>query len=173
MSDSKKDDWKKLVELIFTKVGDRCKKEAVKKLKECGVPKSTAYDLWQRFEQPGTLDRKARSGRKASKLTGRRRRSLVKAAVDRVGVLTRKLGQRFGINQSYAVKVLHEEEVTCFKRVKTPKKKEGQENRARNRCWKLNRTLLRPSDNLSIVMDDEAYFSMKHDTNPYNDHFLT
>ena len=98
MSDSKKDDWKKLAELVFTKVEDRSKKEAVKKLKECGVPKSTAYDLWQRFEQHGTIDQKAGSGRKASKLTGRRRRTLVKAAVDRVGVSTRKLGQRSEIS---------------------------------------------------------------------------
>lgn len=124
MSASKKDDFKKLAELVFSKFGNGSKKEAIKKLKECGVPKSTAYDLWERFQHHGTLERKSGSGRKATKLTGGQRRRLVKAAEDRVGVSTRKLGRRFGISQSYVVKVLHEAQVTCYKRVKIPHKTE-------------------------------------------------
>ena len=60
-----------------------------------------------------------------------------------------------------------------FKRQKAPHMSDEQEIRAKRNCRKMNGTFSQKSSDFAIVMDDESYFTLHHDSIPGNAGYFT
>lgn len=145
----------------------------VKHFVSIGVPRSTVYSILRRCEKGEKLERRPGSGRKAEKLTKRKKKSVVNAVCDKVGVSRRQVARKFGVSPSYIQKVCKEAGVKFYKRKSSPEWSQEMERRQRRCLRKMNRTLCRPTDDVQLIIDDESYFPFKHDEMPGNSGYST
>ncbi len=124
------------------------------------LPKLTTYRVISRWEQDIPMTLRPGQGCKHVKMT--RRSHLVKTALLKVGVSTRKLACHFHISESYSCNILKQEHVHFMRQRKSPKYSEDQLARAKRACGILRCHFFWPSEATAIVMDDEAYFGLKN-----------
>ena len=86
--------------------------------------------------------------------------SLISLVNNSKGVSQRKLARRFKISQPYVCKLLSYVGIKYYKWQKTPKTNAKQAIVQRKRLSKLCKGKLRPSKQVSIVMDNKSYFSL-------------
>ena len=164
---------RELIETVYLKHRDKTKSFIVKKLEDIGIPRRTSYRVLGKLQKGASVGRKPGSGRKRLKMTDTKRRKMVRGAIDRVGVSTRQMASKYGISQSYVVKIMQSEGVKHYKRQKAPHMSDEQEIRAKRNCRKMNRTFSQKSSDFAIVMDDESYFTHHHDSIPGNAGYFT
>lgn len=164
---------RELIEILYQKYEDQPKSVIVKKLEELNIPRRTSYRVLAKLQKGASVERKSGSGRRRLKMPETKRQRMVRKAVDRVGVSTRQMASKFGISQSYVVKIMQEEGVKHYKRQKAPHMSNEQETRAKSNCRKLSKTFSQRNDDFAIVMDDESYFTLHHDSIPGNDGYFT
>jgi len=84
----------------------------------------------------------------------------------------RSLGKNYNLDPKTVKKVLTSNQVIRRKRKKCPKSNEKQKLRQKKSLNKLTKTYLKPSNNLSVVMDDESYFSIDGSCSYGNDYYF-
>jgi transposase len=134
-----------------------------------GVAKSTIYSILQKLESTQDLKRKQGSGGHNKKLTKAHRASICRWISNKRGTSLRQKAKKYNVNEKTLRNVLKERGVKCYKRIKAPQYTPEQEGRAKTRAGKLLQVLKEKK----ILMDDEAYFKLKGDYLPGNDHFFT
>ena len=100
------------------------------------------------------------------KMDARKKASLLKATINKVGVSVRLLARRFGISKSYVSKVLKEGGIAYRRRSKAPSTTSKQAMKQRRCVRRLSRTSLRACEEVEVVMDDESYFTFSGDNMP-------
>ncbi len=152
--------WRMMIGSFFCEHWRQRKAFSVQHFRHMGLPKSTIYRVVSRWEQDITMTQRPDQGCKCVKMT-RRRSHLVKTALLKFGVSTRKLACHFHLSESYCCKILKQEDVHFMRWRKSPKYSEDQLTRAKRACEILCRHFFWPSEATAIVMDDEADKSNK------------
>ena len=100
---------RELIETVYLKHRDKTKSCIVKKLEDIGIAKRTSYRVLAKLQNGASVERKPGSGRKRLKMTDTKRRKMVRGAINRVGVSTRQMASKYGVSQSYVVKIMQSE----------------------------------------------------------------
>jgi transposase len=124
-----------------------------------GIPKSTIYSIIKRVDNVISLDRKSGSGR-SGRIDQKLKDKVIEDNVNEIGRSYRSIGRQRSIHHRTAKKILNEAGVVKKKRKKAPKSNENQKKRQKKCLEKLSRGLLRPSNNVDVIMDDESYFTV-------------
>ena len=103
-----------------------------------------------------------------AKMTRRKTSLLVRTALLKLGVSTRKLARKYGISQTRVCQILRKEQVHHLQRERSANYHGDQAERAKKCCQVLRRHFFAPSLGYKIVMDDESYFPLKSDNCPGN-----
>ena len=146
------------------------KSQLVSKLEEAGVAKRTPYHILKKLETRGNVEHagKGKSGRKATKMGGEKKRRLLKAAKGKVGASLRVLARRFGVSFQYVAKILKEHNIKYRKRTKIPLVTPEQQKRQKTPIRRLSRGRFSAGRDLDVVMDDESYFTFSGTDVPAN-----
>ena len=134
--------------------------------KELSIPARTVYEVLKRYEEPGTSLRSEGSGRPAVKTNARLKERIIEGAVQK-GKSQRTLANQCGITHQYVQIILSSAGYRAFKKRKVPFVSEAQQTSPVDRLGNLYRLCLNegPPD---IVMDEECYFTLRHDKIPGN-----
>lgn len=133
-----------------------------------GYHRSTIYALLTKFEKDSDMSRKPGSGGHNKKLSTAQRASIGRWLKDKRGVSLRQEAKKYGVSHQTMCNIMRERGLKCYKRTKAPQYTADQEYRAKVRAGKLHRIL----GDKKIIMDDEAYFKLKCDYLPGNDHYF-
>ena len=93
----------------------RGKSYTVSHFNKMGVQRKTIFRILQRWENPGTTDRKTGSGGHNKIMKGNKIRSLRTTAINRLGVSTRKLSKKYGVSHVTVFKHLKKLGAVCRK----------------------------------------------------------
>jgi hypothetical protein len=118
------------------------------------------------------LNRKSGTGLKHYKVTKSLREKIISKNVAEVSKSYQSLGRKFNLGSITVKNVLVSNEVIRKKRKKCPKSDQKQKLRQKKCLNKLTKTFLKPSNNLSVVMDDESYFSIDSSNSYGNDYYF-
>ena len=158
---------RKRVKIMLTQIK---KSEIVKHFEMEGFARRTIYNTLNRLESGGDIKNKKKTGRPTS-LTAARRSRLKKLTNHRKGVSQRRLARKFEVSQSTICRQLKKIKISCRKREKTPKYTEKQQQKAKILCSKLSNFLHR--NKVSLILDDEKYFTFSGSNMPGNDNYYT
>lgn len=148
---------------------EKGKNFTVKHFLQEGVARSTIYSLLKKLEDTQELVRKPGSGGHNKKLTNAQRASICRWLSNKRGVSLRQEAKKYKVSEKTMRNVLNERGLKCRKRIKAPQYTPEQDRTAKLRAGKLLEVLR----GKKILMDDEAYFKLKCDYLPGNDHFFT
>ena len=137
--------------------------------KELGIAQRTVYDIINRYDERQTTERASGSGRPPEKINNADKARICNAAILH-SKSQRQIASTFGISQPYVHAILSSNGIHAFKKEKVPYVTEGQKERQGQRCKSLRRLILRQGSP-DIVMDDESYFSLRHDLIPSNAYY--
>jgi hypothetical protein len=129
-----------------------------------GIPKSTIYSIIDRVDKGISLDRKPGSGHSV-RIDQKFKNKIIEENVNEIGRSYRSIGRKHNIDEKTAKKILNEARVFKKKRKKAPKGSEKQKKRQKKCLEKLRRGLLRPSNDVEVIMDDESYLATSHYAN--------
>ena len=132
-----------------------------------GVAKSTIYDVVKRVEEGKPMEHTG-PGKAVTKMTEEKKRKVIRAVKNKVGVSQRLLARRFGCSRSLIQKVLKEADITYKRRQKAPKVTLKQAMVQKTRIRNLSRGPLCASKPVDVVMDDESYFTYSGSQMPGN-----
>jgi hypothetical protein len=135
-----------------------------------GIPKSTIYSIIDRVDKGISLDRKPGSGHSVS-IDQKLKNKIIEENVNEIGRSYRSIGRKHNIDEKTAKKILNEAGVFKKKRKKAPKSSEKQKKRQKKCLEKLRRGLLRPSNDVEVIMDDESYFTVDGSNSYGNDSY--
>ena len=107
-------------------------------------------------------------GKAVTKMTEEKKRKVIRAVKNKVGVSQRLLARRFGCSRSLIQKVLKEADITYKRRQKAPKVTLKQAMVQKTRIRNLPRGPLCASKPVDVVMDDESYFTYSGSQMPGN-----
>lgn len=155
---------------VFEMLGQQDKKSVVKHFLDEGINRSTIYSIISRYEKGLEPIGRKKPGR-PSILVGKTGRKLLKAATNRVGVSTRKLGRKYGISHEGVRKFLIKKGLKYRKRSTVPKHTPKQLEIIPKRARLLRRKFLKP--NVTIIQDDEKYFTFGNSQLSQNSGFFT
>lgn len=159
-----------LRERVYHLLGLRKKSDVIAHFKSEKIPTSTIYRLIKRWELGiGTKDL-PKKGRPAI-LNTPNQKKVAKFAQNKVGVSQNKLAVKYKVSRGCVRNILKKHNIEYFKREKAPKYTEKQLQEIPKKCRLLRRKYL--SENPSIVMDDEKYFTFTNDNMPGNDGYYT
>jgi transposase len=148
---------------------DKGKHFTVKHFVDEGCRRSTIYSLLAKLDNGEDVSRKPGSGGHNKKLSQAQRASIGRWLKNKRGVSLRREAKKYGVSEATMRNVMRERGLHCCKRMKAPQYTDDQEKRAKVRAGKLLRLL----GQRKILMDDEAYFKLKCDYLPGNDHYFT
>jgi transposase len=151
-------------------LGQHPKSEVAKHFLTEGHNKSTIYNMIARFYAGGPMANKKKPGRRSG-LSATKRGKIKTAAKNKIGATTRKLAKKFNTSQSTVFRILKEEGMKHYKRASKPKYTEKQLQEIPGKCRKLRRKYLKPG--VTIVMDDEKYFTFSNSSTAGNTGFYT
>jgi transposase len=135
------------------------KSEIVKHFVLEGIVAKTVYRTINRIDNGISLKRKSGSGNNR-KISDKIKEKIIEQNVNEVGKSYRSIGREHKIHHQSAKRILDEAECIRKKRKKAPKSNENQKIRQKKCLQKLKRTLLKPSNDCEVVMDDESYFTI-------------
>ncbi|XP_065658544.1 uncharacterized protein LOC136083064 [Hydra vulgaris] len=135
-----------------------------------GFARSTIYDNLKRLETVQSFSDRKHPGCPTS-WTREKKAELTRLVNNRKGVSQRKLGIKFGVNQSTIGRQLKKMNINYRKREKTPKYTIEQQIKAKKRSRKLVNQLY--NTKLLLVIDDEKYFCFAGDNMPGNSGYYT
>lgn len=135
-----------------------------------GEHQKTIRRIIDRFINGIDISHQRGAGRPAIKMPKRQVTSLLKYFDHKDKVSQRKASRKYNICQSYVNKILKTKS-KIKKRIKRtiPKRTEHQKRMSRLRCS----TLWRKTKDISIIMDDESYFTLSHSSINGNDIFYS
>uniref|UniRef100_A0A914DK72 Transposase n=1 Tax=Acrobeloides nanus TaxID=290746 RepID=A0A914DK72_9BILA len=162
---SKEDDLRSRLYKFYSENIDRGKSYTLKHFMAEGVPRSTIYDILQRFHDKLPASRKSGSGRPPSKLPPRK-----------LATLWRLFNHKDGISQRQAAKKLNcgfmtinDALMKARKKKRIPQRTANQISDAKRLCGRLYRKFSKRC----WVIDDESYFTLTHSTINGNNTFYT
>lgn len=159
MSSSKELSLRQRVGIFYANNKQMDKSLIVKHFRFEGIPKSTIYSIIKRVDSGISLERKLGSGHSV-RIDQKLKDKIVEQNVNEIGRSYRSIGRKHNIDHKTAKKILIEAGVVKKKRKKAPKSNENQKKRQKKCLEKLRRDLLRPSNDVDVVMDDESYFTV-------------
>lgn len=109
------------------------------------------------------IEEKPESGR-PPRLNHRQQRGVKSRAENKVGASQRKLAVKYGVSRGCIRNILRKNNLRYYKRKQTPKYTAKQLEEIPKKCRKLRREFL--TGKISIVMDDEKYFSFTNTNLP-------
>ena len=134
--------------------------------KELGIARQTVYDVLNHFKDRKSSERAQGSGKVAEKMDDKKVKKMLKE-IQSNSLSMREVASKYEIHYTYVEKICKEHGVQAFKKEKRPYTTEEQREVQKVRTSKLF-TQLRIDKFPSIVMDDESYFSLRHDKLPGN-----
>lgn len=134
-----------------------------------GVPRTTIYDILQRFDNRLPATRQPGSGGSNVKLTPRNLATLKRLFDHKDGISQRQAAQRFKCTQQTISNSLKRLNIKARKKKRIPHRDERQISEAKRLCGRLYRKF----SNCSWVIDDESYFTLSHSTISGNNIFYT
>ncbi|XP_065659003.1 uncharacterized protein LOC136083528 [Hydra vulgaris] len=132
--------------------------------------RSTTYDNLKRLETVQSFSNRKHPGRPTS-WTREKKAELTRLVNNGKGVSQRKIGIKFGVNQSTTGCQLKKTNIKYRKREKTPKYTIEQQIKAKKRSRKLVNQLYNTKS--LLVIDDEKYFCFAGDNMPGNSGYYT
>ena len=135
---------------------------------DMGMPRSTVYAILKNYSESATINRKVGSGRPSTLICGKSKRNILMDALANKTISQRKMAVKYGISQAYVNKIMRENGVKAYKKCKVPASTEEQKEKQTVRIDKLYRHLCGHNLEISVVMDDESYFSLSHSRLPGN-----
>ena len=148
-----------LTKMIISYNLNHSKADTVKKFAGIEMTRQGVYKVLKRYEERGTVMRKAGSGRKISKMPESRCKRLVSAAIGKTGQSLRKLGRKFNISKTHVSRILQKEKIIYKKRKEAPKVTPDQRIRQYERIQFLKDFVVEHS-RTDFVLDDESYFTL-------------
>lgn len=144
----------------------KTKYQVWKYFSELGVAKQTIYDVLNRHESLGSVERTLGSGRLAKKMKKKQKALLITETVEK-GKSQNQTASKFRISQSYVCRILRKSGLRAYKKQKVPLVSNGQKEVQKVRCKKLHKLII-SHNNPDVIMDDETYFTLKNDKIPNN-----
>jgi len=146
------------------------KKFTVDHFKAENIPKRTIYSIIQRAENESGHERVNGSGRIAKIMSKKNIRSLKTMFDHNDRVSQRQAARRFKCSPSFINYTLKTKTtIKKRKKMKIPKRTDGQKASAQTKCGRLYRI----SCEKSIILDDESYFTLAHSTINSNNIFYS
>lgn len=154
-----------LVKNFIVKNPNDNKSKIVNHFVQTGFARRTIYNTLDKLSTTSSINDNKRTGRPSS-WTADKKNKLKRLTNNRKGVSQRKLARKFNVCQTNISAQLARMKIECRKREKTPKYSSKQEEKARKRARRLVNNLY--SENPTIIMDDEKYFTISNDNLPAN-----
>ncbi len=117
-----------------------------------------------------SLERQSGSGN-PKKISQKIKDKIIYENFNEIGRSYRSIGRNHDIHHMTAKKILNKAGVIIKKRKRAPKTSENQKIRQKKCLNKLRRTLLKSSNHVDVVMDDESYFTVDGSNCYGNDSF--
>jgi len=159
MSTDKQTILRKSIGIFYEENKQKGKSYTLKHFVAEKVAKSTIYDTMARVDNGISLERKVGSGQHRA-IPQKKKDKIIEFSVNKVGLSYNSIGKKFKVSHSSAKNILLKAGVVKKRRIKAPKSDENQQIRQKKRLEKLRRGLLKPSNNIEIIMDDESYFTL-------------
>ena len=167
---SKQEDQRKRIYEFYISNRTFGKKFTVNHFISENIPKSTIYSIIDRAENESGHERVQGSGRVAKIMKPSDIGKLIQYFDHQDGISQRQAARKFKCSQSYVNKTLRTKTlVKCNKKKRIPDRSDDQKASAQIKCDRLYRKLA----NLSVVMDDESYFTLGHSTINGNNFFYS
>jgi transposase len=154
----------------YLNIADREKRITVNHFLKEKIPRSTIYDIIEKYEESGVVGDKPRTGR-PKKLSVQQLIRLKHLTDQKTGISLRQIAPKFDVNISTISRQLKAMGITYRKRKRAPKYTDKQINEIPTRARRLYRTLSK--DNVELVMDDEKYFLLHNESISANRGFYT
>jgi len=132
----------KRVVTFFKNESKEVLKHTVNHFKKENVPVRTIYNIITRYHKHNSTNYLPKTGR-PKKISDQELKTLVRLVDNKVGVSQRRLGRRFGVNQSTISRNLKKRtSVRVYKRRSAPKYiSDDQQKRAKSNCLKLYKNI--------------------------------
>ncbi|XP_065662792.1 uncharacterized protein LOC136085417 [Hydra vulgaris] len=167
---AERESFRKQLKMFFVNKPNIKKKKIVNHFEKEGFARSTIYDNLKRLETVQSFSDRMHPGRQTS-WTREKKAELTRLVNNRKGVSQRKIGIKFGVNQSTIGRQLKKMNIKYRKREKTPKYTIEQQVKAKKRSRKLVNQLYNTKS--LLVIDDEKYFCFAGDNMPGNSGYYT
>ena len=167
---AERESFRKRLKMFFVNKPNIKKKQIVNHFEKEGFARSTIYDNLKRLETVQSFSDRKHPGRPTS-WTREKKAELTRLVNNRKGVSQRKIGIKFGVNQSTIGRQLKKMNIKYRKCEKTPKYTIEQQIKAKKRSRKLVNQLYNTKS--LLVIDDEKYFCFAGDNMPGNSGYYT
>lgn len=152
---------------------DRGKRFTVLHFMKMKLHEKTIYRIINRIDNNMSLKRSKGSGRKQFKMSHKHIESLIYRVDGKKGVSQKKLALKYKICQQYVSRIIIWSCIKYYRRQNKQKTTEKQNIIIKQRLNRLSKTSFRPLNGLSIVIDDESYFTFSGENIPGNDGFYS
>ena len=167
---AERESFRKRLKMFFVNKPNIKKNKIVNHFEKEGFARSTIYDNLKRLETVQSFSDRKHPGRPTS-WTREKKAELTRLVNYRKGVSQRKIGIKFGVNQSTIGRQLKKKNIKYRKREKTPKYTIEQQIKAKKRSRKLVNQLYNTKS--LLLIDDEKYFCFAGDNMPGNSGYYT
>ena len=167
---AERESFRKRLKMFFVNKPNIKKNKIVNHFEKEGFARSTIYDNLKRLETVQSFSDRKHPGRPTS-WTREKKAELTRFVNNRKGVSQRKIGIKFGVNQSTIGRQLKKMNIKYRKREKTPKYTIEQQLKAKKRSGKLVNQLYNTKS--LLIIDDEKYFCFAGDNIPGNSGYYT
>ena len=133
--------------------------EVVKHFELEGIPKRTVQRWYNNFKNGMSAQRKVGSGQHNA-VPDNIKKKIVEECVNEKGLSYRLIGRKYGYTHITIKSILEEYDVQRSVTKKVPKSTENQKKVQKIRLNRVRKTYLAPKNELDVVMDDEAYFTV-------------
>jgi hypothetical protein len=122
-----------------------------------GLVRRTIVRVIKRYEDNGTIEYSKNSGPKPSVLTPRNLNKIKSEFINKPSLSLRNCSAKLNISPRSVIRAKKKLNIKTFKKQKTPKYINDQENRAEQACKRLYRKVVPSGGNKFVIMDDETY----------------
>ena len=150
----------------------RCSKYQVAQyFKELGLADRTVYEVLKNFEERESSERLSGSGKVAEKMLPQKVKKMINEMTSASNPCsTRSLAEKYDISKSSVNKIALTHYVKAYKKEKRPCYTEKQLEVQQTRISNL-RSLLQTNQSPMVIMDDESYFLLRHNSLPGNSYY--
>ena len=163
---------RKMIGIFLEKNPNLSTNEVFHYFRKMEIPKTTIYRNVKKFKSGLGYHRKPGSGQLRA-INDKLKTKIKKYVINKVGKSNRSISREFGITHPSVAKILKELGIQRKKRIRCPKSDEKQVKKQKRCLEKLRRGLLKPSNGIDIIMDDESYLTADGSDTHFNDSYLT
>ena len=125
-----------------------------------GIAWRTTYGIIIKIEEEKSLERSKESERKSRKMTKGKIKKLEDVDICKIGQSCKKLRRKFRISHEYIRKIFEKRNIKIRKRKFAPKYSVKQLQNQKSLLRKLRDGPFKPSNQLSVIIDDGSYFTL-------------